>query len=248
MEKLFSLEGKNILVTGASSGIGRAIAVACSMSGANVLVMGRNMQRVDETLALLKPGQHTGLLCELTDDKQVDEMISRLPKLDGVVHSAGVGHTKVSKFLERPEVERVMDVNFVSPILLQAKLLQNKLMKKESSIVFIASFTVNAGMVGNGIYSASKGAMVSYANCLKCELASRFIRVNCISPAMVKTKLIGMEGDILDEHLLKDEQTYLFKRYGTPEDIAGLAVYLLADASRWMTGTNIEITGGAPRN
>ncbi len=246
MSQLFSLDGKNILVTGASSGIGRAIAIACSMMNANVFAVGRDKKRLDDTLSQLKPGQHKGLLCELTDDAQVTEMVGTLPKLDGVVHSAGIAHTKVGKFVERSEAEHVMDVNFISPILLQAKLLQNRLMKKGSSIVFIASFTANAGMVGNGIYSASKGALISYANCLKCELAPKLIRVNCISPAMVKTKLINLDS-IENDQLVKDEQTYLFKRYGTPDDIAGLALYLMSDASCWMTGNNIEMTGGAPR-
>ena len=137
-----------------------------------------------------------------------------------------------------------MSANFKAPVLLQTELLKQKKVNKAASIVFIASIASWSPSIGNSIYSASKGAIVSYAKCLSLELAPRQIRVNCISPAMVWTNLILADG--LDEEQLKeDEKKYPLKRYGTPEDIANLAVYILSDASSWMTGSNVKISGGA---
>ena len=109
--------------------------------------------------------------------------------------------------------------------------------------MFIASISTYSPSIGNAFYSASKAAIVSYANCLALELAPRKVRVNCISPAMVWTDLIVQEG-VDEEQLKADEEKYPLKRYGTPEDIANLAVYMLSDASTWMTGSNVIISGG----
>lgn len=127
--------------------------------------------------------------------------------------------------------------------MLQTEILKQKKINKSASVVFIASIASESPSVGNAIYSASKGAVISYANCLAVELAPRRIRVNCISPAMVWTDLI-LKGGVTEEELKEDEQKYPLKRYGTPEDIANLAVYMLSDASSWMTGSNVRITGG----
>ena len=137
-----------------------------------------------------------------------------------------------------------MGINFKGPIMLQSSLLKNKRINKSASIVFITSMASQSPSYGNALYSASKGALISYANCLGLELASRQIRVNCISPAMVRTELILRDG-ISEEQLLEDEKKYPLKRYGQPEDVAALAIYLLSDASSWMTGSDLKITGGA---
>ena len=136
-----------------------------------------------------------------------------------------------------------MDVNFKAPVLLQAEILRQKKINKGASIVFIASIASWSPSMGNSMYSASKGAVISYANCLSLELAPRKIRVNCISPAMVWTDLIQNEA-VDEEQLKEDEKRYPLKRYGQPEDIANLAVYMLSDASTWMTGSNVKISGG----
>ena len=127
--------------------------------------------------------------------------------------------------------------------MLQRKLLKQKKINKGASIVFIASVAVDSPSVGNALYSASKGAVISYANCLMAELAPRNIRVNCISPAMVWTDLI-YKGGLTENELKEDEQYYPLKRYGRPDDIAYLAIYMLSDASAWMTGSNVKISGG----
>lgn len=240
----FSLEGKIILVTGASSGIGRGIAIACSKMGANVILTGRNQMKLGETLAQLEVGNHKMIIADLTDGESVSRLISELPTLDGVVHCAGIGQRVLCKVATEQDVESVMDANFKAPVLLQSELLKRKKINKGASIIFIASISTWSPSIGNAFYSASKGAIVSYANCLALELAPRKVRVNCISPAMVWTDLILQEG--MDEEQLKaDENNYPLKRYGQPEDIANLAVYMLSDASGWMTGSNVKISGGA---
>lgn len=240
----FSLEGKTILVTGASSGIGRGIAVTCSKMGATVVLTGRNQMKLGVSLALLEKGDHKMIAADLINAESMSRMVSELPVLDGVVHCAGIGQRVLCKMATKHDVDSVMDINYKAPVLLQTELLKQKKINKGASVVFVASIATWSPSVGNAFYSASKGAIVSYANCLALELAPRKIRVNCISPAMVWTNLILQDG-VEEEQLKEDESKYPLKRYGQPEDIANLAVYLLSDASTWMTGSNVKISGGA---
>ena len=240
----FSLEGKTILVTGASSGIGRGIAVSCSKMGATVIINGRNEQKLRETLSSMEGKVHHIVVGDLTISSGLKDLVDSLPKLDGVVHCAGLGQRVLCKLATETDVDSVMNVNFKGPVLLQSELLQQKKINKNASIIFIASIASWSPSIGNSFYSASKGAIISYANCLSLELAPRGIRVNCISPAMVWTDLILNDG-ISEEKLKEDEDKYPLKRYGQPEDIAYLAIYMLSDASSWMTGSNVAITGGA---
>lgn len=239
----FSLEGKTILVTGASSGIGRGIAVACSQMGARVVATGRNMNRLVETQSMCLPDTCTTTVADLTHYAALPETVAAWPKLDGVVHCAGVGDRVLCKMLQEDDIDRLMNINFKAPVMLQTELLRQKRMNKGGSVVFVASIAQDSPSIGNAIYSASKGAIISFAQCLQLELAPRLIRVNCISPAMIWTDLI-LKGGITEEQLREDEKKYPLKRYGKPEDIAHLAVYLLSDASAWMTGSNVKITGG----
>lgn len=239
----FSLAGKTILVTGASSGIGRAIAIACAQLGANVVLTGRNVSRLEETLSMMcDVSKHCIIPADLTIAEQRSALAGQVPVLDGVVHCAGIGSRVLCKMLEEQDVSRVMQANFEAPVLLQAELLREKKIAKEASIVFIASAAATMPSVGNAIYSASKAAIIAYAKCLAQELANRKIRVNCISPAMVWTDLALVGAT--EEQLREAEQNYPLKRYAQPEDIAGLAIYLLSDSSNWVTGSNYEMTGG----
>ena len=239
----FTLEGKTILVTGASSGIGRGVAVCCSKMGATVIINGRNEQRLKETLSLMEGNVHSVAVGDLTINNVLAPLVNSLPKLDGVVHCAGLGQRVLAKLATEHDVDSVMNINFRGPVLLQTELLQQKKINKNASIVFMASIASWSPSIGNSFYSASKGAIISYANCLSLELAHRGIRVNCISPAMVWTDLILKDG-IGEEKLKEDESKYPLKRYGKPEDIANLVIYMLSDASSWMTGSNVAITGG----
>ena len=239
----FSLSGKQILVTGASSGIGRGIALACAKMGATVIITGRNIERLNETFRQMSGGNHKIISADLIKAEDIDILVSELPKLDGFVQCAGVGSRVACKDINQSVIDHTMNPNFEAPVLLQAALLKNKKINKAASIVYIASIAAWSPSMGNGIYSASKGAIISYAQCLAQELAPRLIRVNCICPAMVWTDLVLQDG-ITREDLQEDEKRYPLKRYGTPEDIANLCIYLLSDASAWMTGSSIKISGG----
>lgn len=239
----FSLSGKQILVTGASSGIGRGIALACAKMGATVIITGRNAERLNETLSLMPAGDHKAISADLTRAEDINRLVDSLPKLNGFVQCAGVGSRVACKDVTQETIDHTMIANFEAPVLLQSTILRKKKINKAASIVYIASIAAWSPSMCNGIYSASKGAIISYAQCLAQELAPRLIRVNCICPAMVWTDLVLQKG-VTREDLQEDERRYPLKRYGTPGDIANLAIYLLSDASTWMTGSNIEITGG----
>lgn len=239
----FTLSGKTILVTGASSGIGRGIAVTCSKMVAKVIANGRNEVRLMETCQMAGETNFMILVGDLTKYEGLEGLVAVLPKLDGVVHCAGIGDRTLCKMMQEKDIDRMMNVNFKTPVMLQSELLKQKKINKGGSIVFVASIAQDSPSIGNGLYAASKGAIISYAQCLQLELAPRLIRVNCISPAMVWTDLI-LKGGVTEDQLKDDEAKYPLKRYGTPEDIANLAVYLLSDASAWMTGSNVKITGG----
>lgn len=239
----FNLTGKTILITGASSGIGQAVAVACSKMGANVVITGRNKDRLDLTLAQMKPGEHLIIAAELTKNDERCDLVAQLPKLDGIVHCAGVGSRVPCKSVDQNSIDSVMKPNFEAPVLLQASILSQKKLNKGSSVVFIASRAASSPSMGNAVYSASKGAIMSYAKCLALELSSRQIRVNCVCPAMIWTDLILRDG-LSKEELEEAQLKYPLKRFGKPDDVANLALYLLSDASSWMTGSNIDLSGG----
>lgn len=240
----FSLEGKTILVTGASSGIGQETAVLCSQMGAQVIITGRNEARLQETLSRLSGEGNMLITADLTEEGSRTRLADNTPALDGIVHCAGIGHRKPCKAINAEDIATVMSANFNAAVLLQACLLAKKKVNKGASIVFVSSRTADIPTVANALYSASKGALKSYARCLSLELAPRAIRVNCICPAMVWTPLI-LVGGVTEEDLQSEQAKYPLKRYGKPEDIANLAVFLLSDASSWMTGSCIDITGGS---
>ena len=240
----FSLEGKTVLVTGASSGIGRATAILCSEMGAKVILNGRNPERLEDTFKALKGDGHSNIIADLCKTDQRESIAGQVPLLDGIVHCAGIGHRKPAKSLTEEDITSVMGANFNSAVLFQASLLNGRKINKGASIVFLSSRTAEVPTIANALYSASKGAIQSYARSLSLELAPRQIRVNCICPAMVWTPLVLGEG-VTEEDLKEQEALYPLKRYGKPEDIANLAVFLLSEASSWMTGTSIDITGGA---
>lgn len=242
MENPFSLKNKTILITGASSGIGRGIAIACAGMGAKVILTARNKERLHETLSLLEGDGHSIISADLTNRQQRGALVEQMPLLDGFVQCAGVMNRVPCKSICQEDIASVFLLNTEAPMLLQAELLRAKKIQKESSIVYIASIAARSAVAGNALYSASKAALIAYAKCLSLELAPRKIRVNCICPAMVWTDLayIGATQKELED----DQQKYPLKRYGTPQDIANLTVYLLSDASSWMTGSSIDITGG----
>lgn len=243
MNNPFSLSGKTILVTGASSGIGRGIAIACAGMGAQLILTGRNITRLQETLSALEGEGHSYIAADLTNAQERTALVEQLLALHGVVHCAGVGSRVPCKMLTQEDIDHVLKPNIEAPMLLQAELLAEKKLQKGASVVIIASAAANMPVAGNAVYSASKAAMVAYAKCLAQELAPRQIRVNSISPTMVWTDLALVGASA--EQLTEAEKQYPLKRYGQPQDIAHLAVYMLSDASQWMTGSDVQITGGS---
>ena len=245
----FSLKDKTILVTGASSGIGRAIAVECARLGAKVILTARNEDRLKETLSIIKeycPETESFYFCaDLTNEGEIEKLVENLDVINGVVHCAGVGNRALCKTLKKSDLDDVMNPNFFAPVLLQKQILKKKKLLKESSVVFIASRAPFAPSVGNAVYSASKGAILGYANCLALELAPQKTRVNSILPAMVWTELVAKDAELMGADYEELQKQYPLGRYGQPEDVAHLTAYLLSDASSWMTGSTIDLTGGA---
>jgi NAD(P)-dependent dehydrogenase (short-subunit alcohol dehydrogenase family) len=240
----FSLEGKTILVTGASSGIGKAIALECSKMGASVIITGRNEERLNQTFELLEGCNHKKIICDFSSENSINEFSEQLSTLNGIVYAAGIVKTLPFQFISSKEINNIFDINFFAPVLLSQKLIKTKKISKEASIVFISSIdgpiTVHAG---NSIYAASKGAITAIAKNMAVDLAPKEIRVNCILPGMTETPLIHAE-EITQEQLDENMKLVPLKRYGTPEEMAYAAIYFLSDASAWTTGANLIIDGG----
>ncbi len=240
----FSLEGKTVLVTGASSGIGQATAIACSRLGANVVVTGRNAERLQATVGQLQKQPAAQIEAELTNYDEVENLVASLPPLDGAVLCAGNSTTLPLQFGTREKFDEMFDVNFFAPVELMRLMYKKKKLQKGASVVLIASIGgTHSFMPGNGIYGASKAALNSVMKYAAREYASRKVRVNSIFPGMVDTPLIH-RGTITEEQLAEDAKRYPLGRYGQPEDIANAAVYLLSDASSWVTGHDLVIDGG----
>lgn len=242
----YSLEGKRVLVTGASSGIGRGIAIECSRMGAKVVISGRNEARLQETLAMMQnPDEHQMLLADLAIDEDIQGLVDKIEEgLDGIVLCAGFTIVKPFKFVSPQDIEAIMDVNYKAPVILSQKLLKKKKINKNASIVFISSVSgVFVSAPAAALYSGSKGAVNGVAKAMALDLSPRGIRVNCVNPGMVDTNIFS-KGDITQEQLEEDVKHYPLGRYGKPEDIAFAVVYLLSDASAWVTGTNLKIDGG----
>lgn len=239
----FSLAGKTILVTGASSGIGRAISLECSKIGARVIITGRDKIRLKITYDELAGHNHVHLTTDITIIEEMSTLVEQMPLLDGLVLNAGISKRLLVKDITAEALNEVMDTNFSASVMLTQRLLKTKKFNTSASIVFMSSRGADRPTVGNAIYSASKGAINSFAKVMALELAPKNIRVNCILPGMVWTPLIE-HSSLSVEQYKEDEKRYPLGRYGKPQDIAYLALYLLSDASCWMTGSSITIDGG----
>jgi NAD(P)-dependent dehydrogenase (short-subunit alcohol dehydrogenase family) len=240
----FVLEGKTILITGASSGIGRATAVECSKSGASLIITGRNEERLAETFKLLYGEGHLKVVADLTISESNEKLVDSLPFLDGVVNNAGIHKSLPVQFINLKDLNETLKTNTISPIILTQLLVKKKKLNKGSSIVFTSSIAgILRSSMANSMYSASKGAINGFMKNAALELAGKGIRVNSVNPAMVETGIMG-NGPIAEEQYLEDMKQYPLQRYGTPQEIAFAIIYLLSDASAWVTGTSLVIDGG----
>lgn len=240
----FSLSDKTILVTGASSGIGRAIALICSQMGATLIITGRNSIRLLETYNLLEGSTHQYFSVDLTIMNDLQKFVKSLPTLDGVVSNAGIAKHLVLNLTDTDDINETMQINTMAPINLTRLILQDKKLKKGASLVYISSVNGNnCSSIGTSIYAASKSALTGFVKGIALELAPRGIRANCINPGMIETDIFK-DGTIGEDELTKDRLKYPLKRYGKPEEVAYATVYLLSDATQWITGTSLLIDGG----
>lgn len=240
----FTLIGKTVLITGASSGIGRASAIECAKLGATCVLCGRNEQRLQETLQALEGANHIVIAADLLSEEGIQAIANQAPKLDGVVCNAGINMMAPIYFLKSEEINTVFQTNVVAPMNLMNTLLRKKCINNQASLVFMSSMDVVNPDAGSSAYAASKSALTSFMRSCAKELAPRKIRSNAIQPGLVETGMMH-NGYVSEEDLEKNKQHYLLKRFAQPEEIAWSVVYLLSDASSFMTGSIITIDGGA---
>lgn len=234
---LFDIKGKTILVTGASSGLGKEIAIQCSKAGAKVIIIGRDQIKLNDTNSQLELG--TSIQCDLSIESNIINIISLLPQLDGVVFCAGVIEYLPIKFINKTKIQNTLSINFDSQVILTQQLVKYKKLNTNSSLVYISSIASKLGVAGTAMYAASKAALNAFMKTTASELATQNIRANSICPGIVITpmgeKAQNMSSDISKEYPLG---------LGQPIDIAGPCIFFLSNASRWITGTELIIDGG----
>lgn len=238
----FSLDGKRILITGASSGIGKATAEECAKCGAKVVLTARNEERLKATLGSLEGEGHSMIIADLTKQDELMALVSQLETLDGVVLCAGINDKSIIKFLNQEHVDKMLATNFTSPVYLSQTLTKKKKLSKEASIVFISSISAFYPSVSNAMYASSKAALSQFAKVLALELMPQKIRVNCIEPAFVETGMLNKYeiSDKMDEIRANAP----FGRFLEPVEVAQAAIYLLSDATKLVTGSNLVMDGG----
>ncbi|MDZ7693172.1 MAG: SDR family oxidoreductase [Balneolaceae bacterium] len=248
MTDAFSLKDKTILVTGASSGIGRSCAIECSKAGATVFAFGRNKERLQETLDSLK-NEGRSVSVDLNDTEAVDSVMENLESegiaIDGVIHCAGISTTLPLRMISPEKIQPLFETNVTSAIYLTKWATKNKFLPKNgSSIVFISSVMGSVGESGKTIYSLTKGAVLAAARSMAVELAPKSVRVNCISPGVVESPM--SENAVYSRN--KEARSKIEALHplgmGKPEDVAYASIYLLSNASKWVTGTNLFVDGG----
>lgn len=238
----FSLENKKILVTGASSGIGRATAIECANNGATVILTARNIDRLNETLLSMSGCGHQIITADLTNSEEVVSLVDKIDRIDGVVLNSGINDKLLIKFLDDVFIDKMLSTNFTSPVRLLQTLMKKKKLNKFCSVVLMSSISAFYPAVSNGMYAASKGALNSFSKVLALELLSIKGRVNCIQPAFVET-------DMLKKYAIQDEidqlrNNYPLGRFAQPEEVGYAVVYFLSDASQWVTGNLFVMDGG----
>lgn len=240
----FSLENKTILITGASSGIGRATAIECSKMGAKCIITARNEQRLNETLNMLNGEGHSMYRCDLSCNEEVYSLVDSIGEIQGFVSNAGITKLLPLQFINEKDLFSVFQTNTFAPILMLQRLVKKKKLTAGSSVVYTSSLAGLGYCVnGNDMYSASKGALCSFIRNAALELSSKNIRVNCICPSMINTNIVH-DGTTTDEQLVKNMIKYPLGRIGEPEDVAYAMIYLLSNASSWVTGLNLVLDGG----
>ena len=237
----FSLQDKQVLVTGASSGIGQAAALLCAKMGARVIVCGRDAPRLAAVLASLPGAGHTSVLGDLTDAGARQALVEAVPVLDGCVFSAGAAALAPMRMVSQRHLDAMFAVNYDAPVLLTQALLAKKKIAQGASLVYVTAIAEHFTPTATGIYSGAKAALSATVRTIAIEHAKQGIRANCVSPGYVDTPMLGG----LQSAVSLDDKLALTP-LGTIEaaDIAAGIAYLLAPASRWVSRTSLVIDGG----
>lgn len=248
MHTPFHLTGKTILVTGASSGIGRQVAVSVAQMGGHVVLTGTSEERLEETRRLCNDDAAVIIAADLIKAEARETLAAQIPKLDGLVHCAGFVHSYPTRFLTQEKMDETMNINYEAPVLLMAAIQKHKKLNANASLVFITSICSEHPYRGGALYGSSKAGMETFSKVLALELSDKQIRSNCIAPAMVKTPMFDKaESETSKEMMDKHIEQYLLGA-GLPEDVANTAIFLLSPASRWITGETITLDGGLRLN
>ncbi len=247
---IFSLIGKRILITGASSGIGRQCAISCSQKGAAVVLLGRDQVRLNETLAsTLNPSGNLVYSVDLLEYEHVAavvaDAVNRIGRLDGLINCAGISTTLPVNAISNDKMEHFFQTNVIGPINITRQFIRkNHISGSGGSVIFISSVMAVVGEKGKMIYSTTKGALVSAVRSLAIELASRKIRVNAVSPGVVESPMSENAIYSRNEDSLNKIREMHPLGLGVPGDVANTCIFLLSDAARWITGSNILVDGG----
>ena len=244
MKNPFDLTGKKIVVTGASSGIGRQAAISISEMGGEVIINGRNTEELSKTFSLLKGKNHECYAADLTDETQLNELTAKISDLNGIVHCAGIVRPFPVKFITKKQIDEIYNINYISTVLLTSKLLKEKKINKAASLVFVSSISSRFAHKGGALYSASKAGLEIYSKTIAIEFATQKIRSNCIQAAMVKTPLFDTAEQAVTKEMMDAHGEKYPLGFGEPTDVANAIIFLLSDASKWITGTNLVMDGG----
>jgi NAD(P)-dependent dehydrogenase (short-subunit alcohol dehydrogenase family) len=244
MHQIISLSGKTILVTGASSGIGKEAAVLSSKLEAKVVITGRSEERLNETYTQLEGGAHYKFTADLSKEENISRFCDGLPMLDGIVHSAGIVKPFPVKYIQKKHINEVLDINYTAPVLLTSYLLKAKKINQGASLVFISSVSSTHPYLGGALYVSSKAAIEAYCKTVALELAPVKIRANIISPGLVKTAILANTEAASGKEEIERHEKFYPLGFGEPVDVANMITFLLSDAAKWITGTNIIMDGG----
>jgi NAD(P)-dependent dehydrogenase (short-subunit alcohol dehydrogenase family) len=242
------MRGRTVLVTGASSGIGRETAIFLSRLGARLILVSRRREALASTCSALVGEGHLIEPYDLADlagiPDWMHEVVGRSGPLHGLVHSAGVQTLAPLRSLSLDSLHQTLDVNLSAAIQLSKGFRYKGHCQPESSIVFLASVMAFAGEAGRTAYAASKGALTSAVRVMALELARSGIRVNCVAPGLVRTEMADAMNPLLTPEQLAAIEKMHPLGIGKPEDVSAAIAFLLADTGRWITGTSLVVDGG----
>lgn len=248
---MIDLKGKNILITGASSGIGRACALKCNEAGATVHLMGRNISNLMEVYTQLQGENNSYHVLDMRDTEQFPQVIEQIVKehgkIGGFIHSAGYQITAPLSVMKPEQYHDIFLVNTISALEFSRIIAQKKNHDESGlSIIFIAGGISVIGVPALIAYAASKAALVGAAKAIALEFAPRKNRVNCVSPGYITdTRMLGDLDSILSQNELQNLDKGYPLGLGKTIDISSMCAYLLSDQAHWITGQNIIVDGGA---